>query len=145
MRYAVAQTLSPATVSFATSRGLPSLTRRRPVATMLVPPVTPELLTVPDPSAPEGSVFAASLFPYLAFLYFLSRPENRCPPRAAFGFSFLLVFVFASIPAAIAAQLCYNVTLSDCDWAHGMHAYAPAMRSYTEARLCVHDDMHMCA
>jgi hypothetical protein len=42
----------------------------------------------------EGNLFGASLFPYLAFLQFLGMPEAKMPPRALFGFKFLLVFVF---------------------------------------------------
>jgi len=33
----------------------------------------------------EGNLFATSLFPYLAFLYFLGMPECKMPPRALFG------------------------------------------------------------
>ena len=78
-----------------------------------------EMLTTPDPNGPEGTLFGASLFPYLTFLYFVGYRGNRCPELALFGFKFLLAFVFGSIPAAIIAAACYNVTLADCDWAHG--------------------------
>ena len=43
--------------------------------------------------------FAASLFPYLALLFFLSKPETKIPKISFYGFVFLLVFVFATIPA----------------------------------------------
>ena len=46
----------------------------------------------------EGNLFGASLFPYLAFLYYLGKPEVQMPPRALFGFKFLLAFVFGTIP-----------------------------------------------
>ena len=46
-----------------------------------------------------SSLFAVSLFPYLALLYFLAAPSVRTPKGANFGFQFLLVFVFATIPA----------------------------------------------
>ena len=46
-----------------------------------------------------SSLFALSLFPYLALLYFLAAPSVRTPKGANFGFQFLLVFVFATIPA----------------------------------------------
>jgi hypothetical protein len=46
-----------------------------------------------------SSLFAISLFPYLALLYFLSAPCVKTPKGANFGFQFLLVFVFATIPA----------------------------------------------
>lgn len=67
----------------------------------------------------EGNLFGASLAPYLAFLYFLGMPESKCPPRALFGFKFLLVFVFGTIPCAIVAKLQYNEILANVDWLHG--------------------------
>jgi len=66
-----------------------------------------------------GPFFGASLFPYLAFLYFLDRPENECPKGVTVGFATCLLFVFLTIPAAIAAKLLYGVSLADCDWLHG--------------------------
>lgn len=80
-----------------------------------------------------GPFFAASLFPYLAFLYFLSKkpsadttnqqqqqqPPIHCPPAVVVGFAACLVFVFLTIPAAIAAKLLYGVSLADADWLHG--------------------------
>jgi len=67
----------------------------------------------------EGNLFGASLLPYLAFLYFLQMPECRMPPRALFGFKFLLVFVFGTIPCAIYAKLQYDDILANVDWLHG--------------------------
>lgn len=66
-----------------------------------------------------GPFFGASLFPYLAFLYFLNREENDCPKGVTVGFATCLLFVFLTIPAAIAAKLLYGVSLADCDWLHG--------------------------
>lgn len=63
--------------------------------------------------------FAASLFPYLGFLYLLNRKEVNCPPLANFGFRFLLVFVFATIPAGIYAKTHYHDILANVDWLHG--------------------------
>jgi len=65
----------------------------------------------------EGGLFGASLLPYLAFLYFLARTD--LPPLAQKGFRFLLVFVFASIPAAIAAKVLYGEVLANVDPIHG--------------------------
>lgn len=48
-----------------------------------------------------AELFQASLIPYLAFLFFLSRKETKAPKGAFFGFAFLLVFVVATIPAGI--------------------------------------------
>lgn len=66
-----------------------------------------------------GPFFGASLFPYLLFLYFLSRDENQCPKGVTVGFATCLLFVFLTIPAAIAAKVLYGVSLADCDWLHG--------------------------
>lgn len=66
-----------------------------------------------------GGLFAISLFPYLGFLYHLGRPENKTPELGLFGFKFLLVFVGASIPAAIAAKVLYGAQLADVDYLHG--------------------------
>lgn len=66
-----------------------------------------------------GPFFGASLFPYLAFLYFLNVEENECPKGVIVGFATCLLFVFLTIPAAIAAQVLYGVSLADSDWLHG--------------------------
>ncbi|KAG7360359.1 DUF3593 domain containing protein [Nitzschia inconspicua] len=66
-----------------------------------------------------GPFFGISLFPYLAFLWLLARPENVCPKGVTVGFATCLLFVFLTIPAAIASQLLYGVSLADCDWLHG--------------------------
>ena len=66
-----------------------------------------------------GPLFGASLFPYLAFLYFLSRPAVDTPKGVTVGFATCLLFVFLTIPAAIAAKLLYGVSLADADWLHG--------------------------
>ena len=74
----------------------------------------------PDTSeALSGPLFGSSLFPYLAFLYFLSRDETNCPKGVTVGFAVLLLFVFLTIPAAIVAKLQFGVSLADCDWLHG--------------------------
>jgi hypothetical protein len=66
-----------------------------------------------------GPFFGASLFPYLAFLYFLNVEENECPKGVVVGFATCLLFVFLTIPAAIASQVLYGVSLADSDWLHG--------------------------
>lgn len=66
-----------------------------------------------------ASLFAVSLIPYLALLWFLSRPNVRTPTLANFGFQFLLVFVFATIPAGIYAKVHYHDILANIDWLHG--------------------------
>lgn len=66
-----------------------------------------------------GPFFGASLFPYLAFLWLLAREENQCPKGVTVGFATCLLFVFLTIPAAIASQVLYGVSLADSDWLHG--------------------------
>jgi len=66
-----------------------------------------------------GPFFGASLFPYLLFLYFLNVPNNQTPKGVVVGFATCLLFVFLTIPAAIAAQSLYGVSLADSDWLHG--------------------------
>ena len=66
-----------------------------------------------------GPFFGASLFPYLAFLFFLNVPENETPKGVTVGFATCLLFVFLTIPAAIAAKVWYDVSLADSDWLHG--------------------------
>lgn len=66
-----------------------------------------------------GPFFGISLFPYLAFLWLLARPQNECPKGVTVGFATCLLFVFLTIPAAIASQVLYGVSLADCDWLHG--------------------------
>jgi len=66
-----------------------------------------------------GIFFQASLLPYLSFIYFLNHKDNRTPPLGQFGFSFLLLFVLATIPSGIVSKLSYGDTLANVDWLHG--------------------------
>lgn len=72
-----------------------------------------------EAEALAGPFFGASLFPYLAFIYFLNTAEANTPRGVVVGFAYCLVFVFGSIPAAIGAELLFGVSLADCDWLHG--------------------------
>jgi len=83
------------------------------------PNMGPLALTREIAEAVAGPFFGISLFPYLAFLYLLNVPENNTPKGVTVGFAFLLSFVFLTIPAAIAAETLYGVSLADCDWLHG--------------------------
>lgn len=66
----------------------------------------------------KENLFAASLFPYLIFLWFLTRtPET--PRLALIGFYMLLVFVIITIPAGIYAQVALDSALADVDGLHG--------------------------
>jgi hypothetical protein len=70
-------------------------------------PVAPTLfnssLQTLNQTLPQN-LFAASLFPYIGFLYHLTK-SKKAPPMTLFGFYFLLVFVFATIPAGIYGKL----------------------------------------
>jgi len=66
----------------------------------------------------KETLFAVSLFPYLGFLWFLSR-SSQTPKLAFAGFSLLLVFVVVTIPAGIYAQTMYGTELANVDWLHG--------------------------
>ncbi len=63
-------------------------------------------------------LFAFSLFPYLGFLWFLSR-NKQAPKLAVIGFYMTLVFVGVTIPAGIYAKVVYNEQLANVDWLHG--------------------------
>eukprot|EP00903_Cladosiphon_okamuranus_P010801 g10204.t1 len=67
-----------------------------------------------------AELFQASLLPYLAFLWLLSRKETKTPKGGTFGFGFLLVFVVATIPAGIYAKTEYNEILANVDYLHGI-------------------------
>jgi heme A synthase len=66
----------------------------------------------------KDNLFAISLFPYLGFLWFMTR-SRQTPPLALIGFYVLLVFVFVTIPAGIYAQVHYGKSLANVDWLHG--------------------------
>ncbi|MBW4597944.1 MAG: DUF3593 domain-containing protein [Brasilonema angustatum HA4187-MV1] len=66
----------------------------------------------------KETLFALSLFPYLGFLWFLSR-SPQMPRLALYGFYGTLVFVAVTIPAGIYAQVHYGKALANVDWLHG--------------------------
>jgi len=117
---ALAAHLPPAATAAATAAG-------DAVAAAAAAAAAPLALAFTDPwsisaaaaDALAAQLFAVSLFPYLAFLYFLSRPETGCPKGAYRGFAFLLVFVFATIPAGIYAKVVVGDILANVDWLHG--------------------------
>jgi hypothetical protein len=66
----------------------------------------------------KDTLFALSLFPYLGFLWFLTR-SGKTPRLALIGFYFLLIFVAITIPAGIYAKVHYHDALANIDWLHG--------------------------
>lgn len=66
----------------------------------------------------KETLFALSLFPYLGFLWFITR-SGKTPRLALIGFYVLLVFVAITIPAGIYAKVHYGKDLANVDWLHG--------------------------
>jgi hypothetical protein len=66
----------------------------------------------------KDTLFAVSLFPYLGFLWFLTR-SGQAPRLALIGFYMTLVFVAVTIPAGIYAKVAYGEQLANVDWLHG--------------------------
>ena len=66
----------------------------------------------------KENLFAISLFPYLGFLWFMTR-SGKTPRLALIGFYVLLIFVVVTIPAGIYAKVHYNEPLANVDWLHG--------------------------
>eukprot|EP00890_Picochlorum_soloecismus_P003526 jgi/Picsp_1/4174/NSC_01683-R1_at1g64350 f15h21_2 len=64
------------------------------------------------------NLFAFSIIPYVGFLYHFTK-SKKAPPLTLFGFYFLLVFVFATIPAGIYAKKAFGTTLANIDYLHG--------------------------
>lgn len=90
------------------------------VATLAGPVSSTTLLSFADQGQNlAGKFFQLSLPPYLGFLYFLSYPKSAAPPLVRFGFSYLLLFVLATIPTGIISKSTWGVSLADCDWLHG--------------------------
>lgn len=69
-------------------------------------------------SLSKDTLFALSLFPYLGFLWFMTR-SRQVPPLALAGFYVLLLFVAVTIPAGIYAKVRYDDALANIDWLHG--------------------------
>ncbi|KAJ9555828.1 hypothetical protein OSB04_010442 [Centaurea solstitialis] len=74
-------------------------------------PVDPWSPTI-DSQSIASQLFAFSLFPYIGFLYFITR-SNSAPKLTLFGFYFLLAFVGAT------TKVQYGTSLSNVDWLHG--------------------------
>ena len=66
----------------------------------------------------KETLFAVSLFPYLGFLWFITK-SGQTPRLAMIGFYALLVFVAVTIPAGIYAKQAYGAELANVDWLHG--------------------------
>jgi heme A synthase len=66
----------------------------------------------------KNTLFAMSLFPYLGFLWFITRTKET-PKLALVGFYALLVFVAVTIPAGIYAKVSLQEELANVDWLHG--------------------------
>jgi hypothetical protein len=79
----------------------------------------------------KETLFALSLFPYLGFLWCLTR-SKQVPRLAEIGFYLTLLFVAVTIPAGLWALNHYGRTLADVDALHG-----GAEAFLTLANICV--------
>lgn len=68
--------------------------------------------------SPKDALFAASLLPYLLFLWFLTR-SGQAPRLALIGFYLTLLFIAVTVPVGIYAQKTYGVSLANVDILHG--------------------------
>ena len=84
----------------------------------LVPRMPPPIAFADQLDNLAGPLFGSSLFPYLAFLYFICQDVNKLSPVAKAGFVSLLAFVFATIVTSIIAVKVYGTTLANVDWLH---------------------------
>ena len=66
----------------------------------------------------KETLFALSLFPYLGFLWFMTKGVAT-PKIALIGFYLTLVFVAVTIPAGAYAQFILHKSLANVDWLHG--------------------------
>jgi hypothetical protein len=66
----------------------------------------------------KESLFALSLFPYLGFLWLMTK-RVATPKIALVGFYLTLVFVAVTIPIGAYAQLTLHKSLADVDLLHG--------------------------
>lgn len=66
----------------------------------------------------KDTLFIVSLFPYLGFLWFITRSQQM-PRLGLIGFYMTLVFVGVTIPAGIYAKVVYHEALANVDWLHG--------------------------
>jgi hypothetical protein len=71
-----------------------------------------------DNALQKENLFALSLFPYLAFLWFLTK-SKLMPKLALYGFYGTLVFVGVTIPVGIYAEKNYGTSLANVDLLHG--------------------------
>jgi Protein of unknown function (DUF3593) len=66
----------------------------------------------------KETLFAVSLFPYLGFLWLMTK-KIPTPKIALVGFYLTLVFVAVTIPIGAYAQLKLHKSLADVDLLHG--------------------------
>ena len=66
----------------------------------------------------KESLFALSLFPYLGFLWLMTK-KVETPKIALVGFYLTLLFVAVTIPIGAYAQLVLHKSLADVDLLHG--------------------------
>ncbi len=80
--------------------------------------IVPLFLAFPTLPISKDTLFAISLFPYLAFLWFITQ-SKQMPKLALLGFYMTLVFVGVTIPVGIYSRVAYGESLANVDWLHG--------------------------
>ncbi|KAG7017010.1 hypothetical protein SDJN02_22121 [Cucurbita argyrosperma subsp. argyrosperma] len=87
------------------------ISRRNGIICAAILPVDPWAPNI-DSQSVASQIFAFSLFPYIGFLYFITKSKTA-PKLTLFGFYFLLAFVGAT------TKVQYGTSLSNVDWLHG--------------------------
>jgi hypothetical protein len=82
-------------------------------------PLLPSLGRLPSVDEAVTIIFQVSIFPYAGFLYLLWRRNRDFSTITKIGFSYLLVFVLATIIAGIVALRTYHEKLANVDYLHG--------------------------
>lgn len=98
------------------TKGNPCNGKRGGIVCGLPLPVDPWAPTI-DSQSIASQLFAFSLFPYIGFLYFITKSKTA-PNLTLFGFYFLLAFVGATSQSSLFLSLCpfcycNSTTLSD--------------------------------
>lgn len=114
VRYA--QSTPPCTAQLQRAGGACRPAQLRPLVRLRPAALVQEAWAVNADQLP-ATLFAASLLPWLVFLFFVRRAG--LPRVSVTGFFFLLLFVGATIPAGIYAKQHYGHILADVDSLHG--------------------------
>lgn len=90
---------------------------RKPLRALV--PLIPSLQRLPNTEELVTILFQISIFPYAAFLYLIWTRNHTFSTITKIGFTYLLVFVFATIIAGVVALRVYHEKLANVDYLHG--------------------------